>query len=265
MDDKFLMTGEQERAHRLTGLTTRQVEAVHDRGGDECEALSPHRVSVPISEPEYRAQLARRDAPIPLGSHAEARYNEHFERKKREIDAEFERKERALTDLYGPDHGWRDMTAKEPPPRGTLSAGERTNPKDAGSDRKIPLWLLSPVAKAHWALAQFAGLLKYGAWNWRSAGVRTSVYLSAMQRHIDAYTSGEELDPVDGTHHLGNIMACAAILLDARAAGKLNDDRPPVVGVRPTYREIEATMVKLQEQYRDKHPQHFTAKDTPLG
>jgi hypothetical protein len=40
-----------------------------------------------------------------------------------------------------------------------------SNPKDAVAVAKIPLWLLSPFAKAHWALAQFAGMCKYGAWN----------------------------------------------------------------------------------------------------
>lgn len=143
------------------------------------------------------------------------------------------------------------------------AVGEKpTNPKDHAATTRIPLWLCSAVAKAHWAVAQFAGLLKYGAWNWRAAGVRTSVYLSAMQRHIDAYTNGEELDPIDGTHHLGNIMACAAILLDAKAAGKLIDDRPPSVTIRPTYAQLEGTMGKLIEQYKDKDPRHWSIADT---
>lgn len=138
-----------------------------------------------------------------------------------------------------------------------------TNPKDAIGDKKVPLWLCSPIAKAHWALAQFSGLIKYGAWNWRKAGVRKSIYLSAMQRHMDAYLSGEEHDPVDGTKHLGNIMACAAILLDAEAAGKIVDDRPPSVGVRPTYAEVEATMAKLRErQLNVVPPRHYTIEDT---
>lgn len=137
-----------------------------------------------------------------------------------------------------------------------------TNPKDAVGDKKTPLWLLSPIAKAAWAVAHFAGVLKYGAWNWRAAGVRTSVYLSAIERHLDAYKSGEEHDPVDGSHHLGNIMACAAILLDAKAAGKLTDDRPPSVDVRPAYAEAEAAMAKLREQYADKSPRHYTIADT---
>jgi hypothetical protein len=137
-----------------------------------------------------------------------------------------------------------------------------SNPKDSIGDTKVPLWLLSPVAKAHWALGQFVGMLKYGAWNWRSAGVRASVYLSAAYRHLDRYESGEEYDPIDGTHHLGNVMACCAILLDARAAGKLTDDRPPSVGVTDTYVECEALMAKLRELYKDKSPRHYTVADT---
>ncbi len=137
-----------------------------------------------------------------------------------------------------------------------------SNPKDAIGDTKLPLALLSPIAKAYWALGQFVGMLKYGSWNWRVAGVRTSVYLHAAGRHLDAYASGEECDPVDGTHHLGNVMACCAIILDARAAGKLTDDRPPSVGVRPTYAEQEALMAKLKVQYEDKKPRHYTIADT---
>ncbi len=136
-----------------------------------------------------------------------------------------------------------------------------SNPKDSIGDTKVPLWLLSPIAKAHWALGQYAGMLKYGAWNWRKAGVRTSVYLSAMERHMEAYKSGEMYDPVDGSHHLGNIMACCAILLDADAAGKLTDDRPPSVGVRNTFRFVEDTMAKLKEKYKDKNPKHYTIED----
>lgn len=136
------------------------------------------------------------------------------------------------------------------------------NPKDSIGDTKIPLWLLSPIAKMHWAIGQFAGLLKYGAWNWRIAGVRSSVYLSAMQRHMDAYVSGEEFDPVDGSHHLGNIMACCAILLDAKEAGMLTDDRPPSVSVRKAYAWGEDVMARLKRQYHDKNPRHYTIADT---
>lgn len=137
-----------------------------------------------------------------------------------------------------------------------------TNPKDAIGDTKAPLWLLSSIAKIHWAMGQFAGLTKYGAWNWRAAGVRTSVYLSAIERHLEGYKGGEEYDPVDGTHHLGNIMACCAILLDAREAKMLTDDRPPKLDHRPTLSWAEKLMAKLKVQYADKHPRHYTIEDS---
>jgi hypothetical protein len=143
-----------------------------------------------------------------------------------------------------------------------MSTTKDTNPKDVIGATKVPLSLLSPIAKAQWALAQFAGMTKYGHYNWRVSGVRASIYLDAIDRHRDAYLSGEELDPIDSTHHLGNIMACCAIILDARAAGKLVDDRPPSVGLRQTYAEVEAQMAKLRDQYRDKTPKHYHIEDT---
>lgn len=147
---------------------------------------------------------------------------------------------------------------------------KHSNPKDSVAVRKMPLWLCSPIAKAHWCVAQLAGLIKYGAWNWRIAGVRTSVYISAMHRHLDAYSSGETYDPTDRTRHLGNIMACCAILMEAEAAGKLIDDRGPmVVPMRDTYDELAGTVDHLMEQYADylpgqpKCPKHYTVEDTP--
>lgn len=136
-----------------------------------------------------------------------------------------------------------------------------TNPKDAIGDKKAPLHLCSPIAMLHWALAQFAGLLKYGAWNWRPSGVRASVYIAAIKRHTDAYNSGERLDPVDGSHHLGNVMACCAILLEAETAGNLVDDRPPVVSHRSTLEFVEKQMEELRVKYADRSPRHYTIAD----
>lgn len=137
-----------------------------------------------------------------------------------------------------------------------------TNPKDAIGDTKLPLALLSPIAKAHWALAQHCGRVKYGAWNWREAGVRASVYISAIGRHMDGYLSGEQLDPADGTHHLGNVMACCAILLEAEARGNLTDDRPPRLDMRPAYALVEQVQATLAEKYADRNPKHWTIADT---
>lgn len=133
-----------------------------------------------------------------------------------------------------------------------------TNPKDAAATGRVPLGLLSPIAKAHWALAQHCGRAKYGAWNWREAGARASIYLDAIGRHADGYLSGETYDPADLTHHLGNIMACCAILLEAEAAGKLVDDRPPHLDMRPTYADVERRQANLTAKYADRNPKHWT-------
>ena len=139
-----------------------------------------------------------------------------------------------------------------------------SNPKEAIGDKKVPLWLCSTIAMAHWAAAQVAGYVKYGAWNWRVAGVRASTYIAAIQRHLGRWTNGERLDPVDGTHHLGNIMACCAILLEAEALGKLTDDRPPKAdaALAKALEEVEQICARLKVQYADKTPKHWTIEDT---
>lgn len=144
-------------------------------------------------------------------------------------------------------------------PGASIKAG---NPKDVVASTRIPLWLLSTTAKVAWAAAQFVGVAKYGAWNWRADGARFSVYLSAMERHLEGLKNGEEFDPEDGTRHEGSIMACAAILLDAKAMGKLVDDRPPRLDHRPDIAEGEAIMAKCVERYRHLSPKHWTINDT---
>lgn len=140
-------------------------------------------------------------------------------------------------------------------------ATKETNPKDAIGDTKVPLRLLSPIAKIKWAMALFAGMLKYGAFNYIIAGARASIYISAMDRHMDAYKAGEDYDPTDGTDHLGNIMACCGILIDAREAKHLVDDRGPSLSHRAAVAEAEELMAKLKTQYADRNPRHYTIED----
>ncbi len=137
------------------------------------------------------------------------------------------------------------------------------NPKDVVASGKVPLYLLSGVAKIAWCIAQVCGAAKYGAWNWRATEVSMSVYVSAMERHILGLLAGEWFDPEDGTTHLGNIMACAAIILDAQACGKLYDDRPPATAeYRKALEEGMAQMAVIKEKYKDKHPHHYVMSDT---
>jgi hypothetical protein len=138
------------------------------------------------------------------------------------------------------------------------------NPKDAIANNKLPLHLVSPLLKAYHSLAAFLGNVKYGAWNWRASGVRSSVYVAALHRHIDAWWEGQEKDPVDGTPHLANALACLGILIEAQHFNKLIDDRPPSKNEewQKVRDELEALMPLIREMYKDKNPKHWTIDDT---
>lgn len=145
-----------------------------------------------------------------------------------------------------------------------MTAIKPSNPKDAIATDKLPTHLVSPIVKAYQAISHYLGNVKYGAWNWRAAGARASIYRSALDRHLDAWWEGEELDPTDGTPHLANAMACLNILVEAKELGVLVDDRPPsgrntLARIRA---EFEALMPKIRAQYADKNPHHFTIADS---
>ncbi len=121
-----------------------------------------------------------------------------------------------------------------------------TNPKDAIGSDKIPLHLFPPAATALGSLGLLHGALKYGPWNWRGAGVRMSIYLDAMQRHLAKLQEGEDEDEESGLPHLSHILACAAILADAQMAGMCNDDRPPAVGFLDWFSSLTPHVARLK-------------------
>lgn len=135
------------------------------------------------------------------------------------------------------------------------------NPKDAIGATKVPLHLVSPIAKAYASIANFLGNVKYGAWNYWIGGARASVYMSALQRHMDRWWAGEECDPIDGTPHLANALACINILIDTQYQGKLIDDRPPGVNLDRAYAMVEELMPKIRARYADRDPKHYTIAD----
>jgi hypothetical protein len=100
------------------------------------------------------------------------------------------------------------------------------NPKDVVGSRKLPLHLVPEITKAYLALAHGEGALKYGPYNWRESGVKVSTYVSALGRHVGKYVEGEWADPQTHVPHLASALACLSIIVDAKAAGVLIDDRP---------------------------------------
>jgi hypothetical protein len=138
-----------------------------------------------------------------------------------------------------------------------------TNPKDAIGSDKLPLHLWPTTATAAGSTALLNGALKYGRANWRHAGVRATIYADAIRRHLDAWLEGEEVDPDDGVPHLWAILAGTAILVDAKAAAKLTDDRNAAGGYRNFVSESTAHVKRLKELHKGRSPKHYTIADLP--
>ena len=137
-----------------------------------------------------------------------------------------------------------------------------TNPKDLLGSGKVPMHLWPTTATAYGAIALLNGALKYGRSNFRVAGVRASIYYDAARRHLDAWFEGEECDPDDGVPHLAASLACLAIIVDADAAGKLNDDRVVQGGYRKVMDKMTAEVGRLRELHKGKSPRHYQKGDS---
>lgn len=101
-----------------------------------------------------------------------------------------------------------------------------SNPKHAAGTAKAPVHNIPPVAIVQEGAVMAGGAAKYGAFNWGEAGVVASVYYDAIQRHLFAWYTGEEIDPESGCPHLAHIRANCGILIDCIDKGLLEDDRP---------------------------------------
>lgn len=139
--------------------------------------------------------------------------------------------------------------------------GKLTNPKDAIGSSKLPLHLVPASLKAYAALSFLEGATKYGAYNWRAAGVRASIYKSALERHLEKWWNGEWADPKTGVPHLASVLACAGIILDAKLCGKLNDDRPPAAPLSEMIDEAEDLVRTLKAMHASEDPHHWVISD----
>lgn len=134
-----------------------------------------------------------------------------------------------------------------------------TNPKDRAATTRLDLSLFPDTAVAYGALAMTEGDLKYGGYNYRPAGVLSSVYVAACRRHLAKWYNGEEVDPRTKVPHLANALACLAVLIDSLESGNLNDDRPPYVDVAGLINRFEGNVKHLQELFPNG-PNRFRQK-----
>jgi hypothetical protein len=107
---------------------------------------------------------------------------------------------------------------------------------------------------------------KYIGYNFRVAGVRASVYIAALRRHLMRYANGEWADKKTGVPHLASVAACAGILIDGHVLGNIVDDRPPGVDLSDSMEEAEriiAHVYKMNAKIRAAAPvQQYTALST---
>ena len=143
------------------------------------------------------------------------------------------------------------------------NTSKQTNPKDMIGTDKLPLHLWPETATAMGCLGLLEGALKYGRNNWRVSGVRYSIYIDALRRHVNALFEGEDLDPDSGAPHLAHALACLAIIVDAKAAGKLVDDRNYPGGYMHLIKELTPHVKRMKEHHADKDPKHYTIEDSP--
>lgn len=143
------------------------------------------------------------------------------------------------------------------------SPSKDTNPKDPIGATKLSMSLVPTSGIQAASLAFLEGALKYGRYNWRVSGVRTSIYMDAIWRHLDKYWNGEYADPVTKVPHLSSVLACVMIIIDADRMGKLTDDRPPAMPFNSLRIDDTVDMVAhLKELFKDHHPHQYMITDT---
>jgi hypothetical protein len=103
---------------------------------------------------------------------------------------------------------------------------DELNPK-AVEGRKKRQRSFTPVGVLHEIDQGMAeGARKYGPYNWRKTPIHVSDYYNGASRHLEAWWSGEDIDPDSGIHHISKLITNLVVLRDAMLHGTATDDRP---------------------------------------
>lgn len=135
-----------------------------------------------------------------------------------------------------------------------------TNPKEAIGVKKAPMSVVPARVTMELGLALMEGARKYGAFNYRAAGVRASVYYDALHRHTAAWWEGEDIDPDSGLSHITKAIATLVVLRDSMIKGNWVDDRPPAVDPGWIH-DLNKKAAELIEKYPDPKAAHTEKTD----
>lgn len=131
------------------------------------------------------------------------------------------------------------------------AAVKDSNPKDNVGSRKPGISAVPCKPLYEMGAALTYGGKKYGNHNYRSIGVRASVYYDAAMRHITAWWEGEDIDPIEkggsGLPHLAHAIAGLMVYRDAELAGMVTDDRPIATG--SPYAHLETIAAEICDRY----------------
>lgn len=144
-----------------------------------------------------------------------------------------------------------------------VSQTKQSNPKDSVGVKKVPFSTTPSGPIAEIGLAMLEGALKYGRHNYRSIGVRTSVYYDAALRHLTAFWEGQDIDPDSGLPHIVKAAACLVVLRDSQLMGNVVDDRPPSYQDN-WQQELNAKAALLIEKYPEPK-KAYTKMEVPNG
>ena len=89
---------------------------------------------------------------------------------------------------------------------------------------KLEYGLLPPKALEATVSVLTFGAQKYERNNWKFVPESKRRYFDALQRHLWAWKSGEQLDPESGIHHLAHAMCCLMFLYEHDTIYSIDDN-----------------------------------------
>lgn len=126
---------------------------------------------------------------------------------------------------------------------------EENNQGDRYNEGKPRFSLVSPIAHEELAKVLTMGAQKYAPYNWMK-GLPYMEIIDSLERHVNAFKKGENMDKESGLHHMAHVMCNAMFLIEFIESGRDNlDDRP----------SAEATKSFKETKISDSYTKGFKA------